>query len=180
MFRRQLLKTITLFSLLLSQAALSLPNDNEQEIIITAQRATLNNLLGIVTYQGNVELTQGTLHMKADHLVLHRTADTQNIDKVIAKGKRAYYSQILNADEPRTEAYANTIEYQASTRNVYLQGNGELIQGQNRFAGEQLRYDLDTETLHADNGQTTLGKEPARIKMVIQPQAIPGKDNKNP
>ena len=47
-----------MWGILLSSSVLALTGDREQPIQIEANQATINNIEGIATYQGNVIVTQ--------------------------------------------------------------------------------------------------------------------------
>lgn len=169
---RHLLNNILLLSCAFySFASNALPEDFEQELVIVSDRAQLDRKSGLVTYSGNVVLTQGTLRIKSDTLTVIRKDEV--FEKAIAEGNQAHYQQQIQANDPLTHADANRIEYIATEQQAILIGNARLQQASNQLSGERIVYDMTTEVVTA--GKSEDG-QPSRIKVVIQPQTA--KDNK--
>lgn len=155
----------------ISTACQALPEDWQQEMVIQSNRAELDRKSGMVVYEGEVTLTQGTLKIAADRLVL--LFDGKHLQQAIADGNPANYEQKVSRDNPVTHATANRIDYFAVSREVAFTGNAELRQDNNRFSGELIRYNINTETVTAsgaDDKQPKNSDEPRqRIRVVIQP-----------
>ena len=80
----------------------ALPQDAEQEMVIFSDTAELDRKAGIVIYKGNVVLTQGTLTINSDRLMILRNGDV--LEKAVAEGKPAVFKQQLSADQGLTTA----------------------------------------------------------------------------
>ncbi|AHK17250.1 lipopolysaccharide transport periplasmic protein LptA [Thalassolituus oleivorans] len=163
----------------ISQLALALPDDWQQEITILSDRAEIDRKAGTVIYEGNVILTQGTLRIESDRLMILRSGNT--LEKAVAEGnngKPARYQQQVTAGKPMTRAHGDRIDYFAARRQVTLTGDSQLEQDGNLFSGEHIVYDMDKETVKADGGtrsdsQATPDSGTSgdrRIKVIIQPQ----------
>jgi lipopolysaccharide export system protein LptA len=170
-----------LASLLLLLASLSshaLPEDWQQEMVIQSDRAELDRKTGMVIYDGKVILTQGTLKIESDRLVL--MFNGKHLQQAIADGNPAYYEQKVSNDKPVTRASATRIDYYAASREIAFSGNAELRQDANRFSGELIRYNINTETVTArgddsKSGNTGTGdNSKQRIRVVIQPEEASG------
>ena len=173
----QLLGTL-LFSLTAPYLHASASTDAEQEITIFSDRAELDRKTGMVVYQGNVILTQGSLKIESDKLTLLRI-DGQ-LQQAIADGKPARYQQAVGETSELTKASGEQINYFADERTIKINGDAELAQEGNLFSGEQIIYDLNNERVMASNqsGQDQPAAAPEqasgeRIKVVIQPQPNP-------
>jgi len=146
-------------------------------MVILSDHAELDRKAGVVIYEGNVILTQGTLRIESERLLIIRTDNT--LEKAVAEGtakKPARYQQQINPGKPLTKAHAQRIDYFARQREVNIQGNAQLQQDGNLFSGERILYDMTKETVSASGGTSTSGQtggngEKQRIKVVIQPQA---------
>ncbi|MCD8523591.1 MAG: lipopolysaccharide transport periplasmic protein LptA [Saccharospirillaceae bacterium] len=175
-----------LFFLCTLPDALALPDDWQQEMTILSDRAELDRKAGVVIYEGNVVLTQGTLRIESDRLLIIRSGDT--LEKAIAEGhsdKPARYQQQINPGKPLTKAHGKRIDYFAQRREITLQGNAQLQQDGNQFSGERILYDMTKETVTASgsthtSGQTNGDSEKQRIKVVIQPQTSPAAAENSP
>lgn len=172
------LKSLTAlpFSLLLAiltSAAQALPEDEQQELVIRSQQAEMDRRTGVVIYQGNVILTQGTLKIEADRLeILH---EGNVLKSAVADGKPARYQQQINVGKPVTYANGKRIEYLSDQREVIITGDANLKQGGDQFSGQRLTYDMNAETVKANGGTSTVKEgeekpEDSRVRMVIQPK----------
>lgn len=166
MFRQRLNNFIGLCSLLLPLHASALQEDWNQEIIILSDRAELDRKSGVVIYQGDVVLTQGTLRIESDRLVVVRNEG--RMEKAIAEGGPARYQQQIKPDTATTHAEAQRIEYLAAEQTAILTGQARLRQESNEITGERIRYNMNTEVVSA--GQHDGAETPSRIRVVIQPQ----------
>ena len=188
MFRNNHRFLAGLFVLCSAASAYALPDDWQQEMVILSDHAELDRKAGVVIYEGNVILTQGTLRIESERLLIIRTDNT--LEKAVAEGtakKPARYQQQINPGKPLTKAHGQRIDYFAQQREIKLQGNAQLQQDGNQFSGENILYDMTKETVTASGGTNTTGQpagdgEKQRIKVVIQPQtpAEPATDNSKP
>lgn len=177
MFRNNHRFLAGLFVLCSAASAYALPDDWQQEMVILSDHAELDRKAGVVIYEGNVILTQGTLRIESERLLIIRTDNT--LEKAVAEGtakKPARYQQQINPGKPLTKAHGQRIDYFAQLREITIQGNARLEQDGNLFSGERILYDMTKETVSASGGTSTSaqgGKESdkQRIKVVIQPQA---------
>jgi len=149
-----------------SAATQALPDDTQQEIRISSDKASLDREKGLIVYTGNVKMQQGTLSIEADRVTLIR--NQQGLQKVTANGKPAKYEQILSENEDKTHAYGNTIIYRTDIEKLTLIENAGLKKSGNLFTGERIVYSIKDQQVQAD-GQSQ-DKSDGRIKMVIQPQ----------
>lgn len=153
--------------------SISLPSDWDQEMVIQSDRAELDRKTGMVIYEGKVELTQGSLKIQSERLLV--IMDNNQLKQAVAEGKPASYQQQVSAGKPLTHAKAQRIDYYADSRELAFTGSAELKQGNNLFSGETIRYQLDNERVTAsgsepanpDSPQSTQPTE--RVRVVIQP-----------
>ena len=72
-----LLSKLTLLALVTTPlTALSLPDDWQQAMTILSDTAEIDRRAGTVIYEGNVILTQGTLKIQAERLLVLRDGDS--------------------------------------------------------------------------------------------------------
>lgn len=152
--------------------AFALPSDMEQEIHISADRAEIDRRQGIVTYLGDVVLTQGTLKIEADRITLHQ--GDEQLDRAVAIGQPARYQQQITEDEPVTMAYGQRIDYLAADNNIHIRGQAHLKQGGNIIRGEHIHYNMLDDIIKALNHDgDESGITTNRIQVIIQPQQAP-------
>lgn len=144
-------------------------------MVIQSDRAELDRKTGMVIYEGDVELTQGTLKIQSDRLMA--IMDGNRLKQAVAEGSPARYEQQVTQDRPVTRATASRIDFYSDSREVTFKGNATLAQEDNLFSGEHIRYELENERVtasgHPPNAappeQGTEGSN-ERIRVIIQPQ----------
>ena len=130
----------------------AVPDDSTQPIQIQADRAQLDERQGTATYVGGVHLTQGTLQVTADRLVI--TSTNGEVVRILAEGVATpvHYSQKAKADQPPLVADARTITYLPRDKRIKLSGNAHLTQGRNKFSGANIDYDIARQFVAASGG----------------------------
>lgn len=156
---------------------MALSTDPEQPLKIGADKATLDNAKGETVYLGNVDIKQGSLHLKAAQVTLFY-GKNKNIHKIVAKtlsskDEPVYFRQLLDNGE-EVKANARQMRYEASRDMLHLEGNAKVWKDKDTVTGEHIVYD-------AKNGQITAQ---GRVNMVIEPVSKPQKksatDSKEP
>ncbi|MCG8670693.1 MAG: lipopolysaccharide transport periplasmic protein LptA, partial [Pseudomonadales bacterium] len=110
-------------------SANALESDKHQPIDIAADNAILDDKAGKAIYRGSVELTQGTLKIVADQLTIE-TGKEGKVEKVIAKGELAHFTQIPNENDKPIEAQANTVEYYVTKEKIVLIEQAKVVQNE--------------------------------------------------
>lgn len=144
-------KYTALLFLIIASSANALPEDANQPIRLTADRATYSERTGTTTYSGNVLITQGTLKIRADNITVNLTPD-RKIASVVATGNNASFEQVISAEKGLAKGQGKKIDYNAQTGIVSLTGNAKLTQGGASFAGNAIRYSLKLGDVEASAG----------------------------
>ncbi len=156
--------TVTLRAVLLllglySVTADALPSDRDQPIQIQADWAELDERKGTATYGGDVRMTQGTMQVRAERLVIYTERD--KVLKILADGSAtspARYEQQPREDQPVLQASAQHIIYVTAEQRIELRGNARLSQKNNQFMGGVIEYSIARELVTANSGQSTGGR----------------------
>ncbi|MBV0933070.1 lipopolysaccharide transport periplasmic protein LptA [Marinobacterium weihaiense] len=160
------LKAILLTTLLgLPLLAQALPEDRQQPIRISADRATLNERTGITVYTGNVEIVQGTMVIRGARVELHRS--DAGVQRIISTGKPAQFQQQPSHDQPLTKAYGERMDYRVNQQEVTITRSARVDQGQDSFTGERIVYNMEKAIVNAFGSDSESGQ---RVQMVIQPK----------
>lgn len=138
-------------------------SDFEQSVNVTANKFGGSLDEKTLIYSGNVSVSQGTLLIKADKLVIDSSAG-KGKEVFIASGEPAVYSQTLEGDKP-IQANANEIRYDFATRVLTLTGKAEINQSGSLVQSAKIQYDLEKQTLNAESG----GKE-ERVSTIFTPE----------
>jgi lipopolysaccharide export system protein LptA len=152
----------------------ALPDDREQEIKITADQALRNEKDGMTVYKGNVELSQGSLHISADKITIYRVVE--EADRIVAKGRPAEMQQQPDPEKAPIRAQAEIIEYYKDEARVHLKQDAQIEQEGSRVTGETIDYYIDEQLVKAGSNST---REDSRVEVVIPAQAVQknGADN---
>ena len=131
---------ILLLSIMASSIALALPNDSEQPISIKAERSSLDNAQGFLTYDGQVAFVQGSITILSDHLEVHLLDG--RIVYVQATGNPAEFRQMTQADGTMLVASGNLLRYDVASQNLHIDTSAVIIEGENRMSGGIIDYNL--------------------------------------
>lgn len=151
-----------LLALLAVSTAQAKSTDRDQPMDIAAdQTDALISDDSESTLMGNVNITQGSLTVKADQAIIQRKAG--EITQVTLTGSPATLTQVSDTGEPMA-ARARRIVYTMSSEIVLLTGNVEIEQPRGTLRGESVKYDINT-------GRLDGGGDGNRVQMRITPKA---------
>lgn len=154
---------LTVALLTVSLPGWSLPEDREQPIHIESNRAERQERTGLTIYEGNVVITQGTIRLEADKVVVH--SENNQAVRLEATGNPARYQQILEHGDPPVHARSLLIDYRMKEDKLILSRDAQLEQEGSTITGERIEYDLLEEIIRAQGDLE--GRQ--RIHMVIPP-----------
>lgn len=159
---RLLKRLLLLAALLLAPPLMALESDRRQPIDIRARQVVVDEQRGYSEYTGDVTLTQGSLRVTGDRLVVHLEGD--RLQRIIVEGRPATLIQTPAPEQPPVHASARRMEYEVASRTIRLDREAQVLQGPNRFRGEHLIYDIAAATVKARAGE-------GRVHITIQPPA---------
>lgn len=152
----------------------ALPDDRDQPIHITADKALRDEKKGVTIYSGNVQMKQGSMELEADTLTIYHTADEAN--EIIAEGHPAKIRHQPELDKEVVNGHANVITYYRSEERVHLQTDARIEQEGAIVDGDSIEYLIAEELITAESDQTREGN---KVVVVIPPN-LQEKDNKTP
>lgn len=158
--------TLLLCAALPFGSAQALPSDQSQPVSLEADRATYNERTGITTYTGNVLITQGSIRIEADSIVVNLTRE-RSIKDAVAKGRPARFQQQISSDKGIARGEGQAITYDAEAGILTLTGNALLTQDGAKFSGNSIRYSITQGDVEAQ------GNAQNRVKIVIPPNQNP-------
>lgn len=145
--------------------------DIDQQIIIKSKRQASDLKNKIASYLDDVEITQGSLSIKADIVQVVSQTDTEN--KIyIASGKPAIFKQLLDDGQP-INLKANKIKYEPAKHLITISGNASVSQEGSLVSGNIIIYNTLTEQLTAESKTNS----DESVTTILQPQL---KDKTNP
>lgn len=145
-------------------AAQALPEDRDQPIQIEADSAELDQNAGVITYNGNVVVVQGTMRLVADTgKIFLQEGQFQRME---ATGSPTTFRYKPDVDKEVIDGEGRKVVYNVDTGKVTVTDNARFTQGQDVFNGDFIEYDLATNVIRADS------KDGGRIRLVIQPKTV--------
>lgn len=133
----------------------------EQEIVIRADRATLNQTSGFAIYQGKAELHQGARALQADWLKIE-LKDGQPL-RIEARG-----TPVELLDGESMEARGNHLIYDVPERRIRIYEQAYVNHQGRIFEGAELEYNLDSKQVDARGGDD----EDGRVRLVIPAEEL--------
>ncbi len=157
--------------------AYALRNDAQQPIEIEADSMVLDEQPGISRYTGQVILTQGSIRITAEELVIYTEAgELQKMEMQGTTQQRASFKQ-LSEDGAEVTGHAMRMEYRAAKSHLILLENAELKQNNNFVQSQRIDYNTRQNSLIAGqnrpNNKEPKGENPERVRIVITPDDGP-------
>tara|TARA_B100000242_G_scaffold70297_1_gene44293 strand:- start:1028 stop:1525 length:498 start_codon:yes stop_codon:yes gene_type:complete len=154
-----------IFSVLMifySSLVLSIDSDKDKPIFLESDSAKWDENSQKSTYRGNVVVTQGTMLLTGDLLVV--TSKNNEINNMIITGEKSTYKQKTRSGKiVNGEAYE--IQYFVENSEIIFLNDAVLTQAKNVVKSNKIIYLTDTENIIAGDKK---GK--SRVKMTIEPK----------
>ena len=155
---------LAVLCLLVSGPLHALKTDRQEPLDVKADTTggTLGD--GTATLQGNVEIRQGSLWVRADVADVSKTEG--RVQHIALSGQPVRLQQEIE-NEGLVTAEAAQIEYEVATGIVTLTGNADVTHPQYQISGEKLVYDMN-----AQHFQGQGGGENGRIQIRLDPELL--------
>ena len=166
---------VLLLTLLFAGPVLAERADRDKPVNLEADRATVENANRTSVFTGNVVLTQGTLIIRADKMVVKE--DSGGFQHATAFGNLVSFRQKRDGRDEYIEGWSERMEYDSKADKVQLFKKARLKRGQDEVEGDYISYDAVSEFFQVTGGQektdTQTNSNPApagRVRIVIQPK----------
>lgn len=144
--------------------------DRDKPIHIESDKMSLDNAKRISIFEGQVDLTQGTLHVIAEKAVV--TEDEAGNKFCVATGHLASFRQKRDGTNEYVEGYGERIEYNTLSEKIDLFVRARVKRDQDDVRGDHITYNTQTEIFRVNSPQLT-----GRVRATLQPKA---KETKSP
>lgn len=144
--------------------------DRNQPVNIEANKVTVDDRNKVHVFDGNVILTQGTLTIKGDKLVV--TQDSEGFQKGVATsgaGGLARFRQKRDGKPDFVEGEAERIEYDSKAEKARLFNRAWVKSAGDEVRGQYIEYDGYTENYLVNNGPNS-SPTGGRVSATIQPK----------
>jgi lipopolysaccharide export system protein LptA len=144
--------------------------DHDKPLNIEADRMSLDNANHVSIFDGKVELTQGTLRVVAEKIVV--TEDATGHKYCVATGHLASFRQKRDGANEYVEGYGERIEYNTLIQKIDLYVRARVKRDQDDVRGDHITYSTQTEIFRVSSPENT-----GRVRATLQPK---NKDSQNP
>ena len=170
---KKIIKNIFVISLLTnlsSHPSFAEVEDSDQPIEIEADTMMVEETKNTSTYEGKVILTQGSLVINADKLIIRE--DRQGFQHSTSIGKPTTFKQKMKGSDEFIEGKALRIEYDGHMDKIHLYEEAFVKKGDDEVWGDYIMYDATSEFAQAlsrkDNSNSSEKK--GRTKAIIKPK----------
>ena len=160
---RRLPGSLLLILSLLPMQIFALSSDSQQPIAVEADSLEVRDQENISIYQGNVSLTQGSLEVNSERLVIYFN-EARELVLMEMTGAPARF-RLLDDDRQELRGHAEKINYSVSKSLLELLGNARFSHSGDSIEGSEIRVNTETNSIQAGSPDTD-----ERVKMLIQPK----------
>lgn len=165
-----------LFLIFFSSIVLAERADRDKPIHLEADHATVEDYkrkgeFRTSIFTGNVVLTQGTLVLRADKVIMKE--DAAGYRYATAYGDLVSYRQKRDGVNEYVEAWSKRAEYDDKTDKIELFGSARLKRGADEVEGDYIFYDIASDFFQVSGRQQSENDKNSdhRVRAVIQPKA---------
>lgn len=148
------------------------PADRDQPINLEADRVTVDDARQISTFTGSVRLSQGSLLILGDKIIV--TQSKRGSMHIEAHGKTASFRQKREAAEGYVEGYGERITYDTTSETLLLDVQARLKRDRDEVTGEHITYNAKTDLFQVNAGESGTDTAPQqRVRVILQPKPKP-------
>ena len=171
-YKNKYIYYVFVISILVCHLAISEEADSDKPIEIEADTMTVEETKNTSTYEGDVILTQGSLLINADKLIIRE--DRQGFQHSTSIGNPTTFRQKMEGSDEYIEGKALRIEYDGHMDKIHLYEKAFVKRGDDEVWGDYIMYDATSEFAQAlsrkdENGSKT---KKGRTKAIIKPKKI--------
>lgn len=150
--------------------------DREKPIQMEADRVVVDDQNQTSTFEGNVQMRQGTLFIEATKIVV--VQDKSGGSEMTATGQLAHFRQKRDGVNEYTEGFGERIVYDSTAETANFYGQARVKREGDDVRGEHIIYSTKTGVFQVfgsgnQNEDTT---NTGRVTIVIQPKSKTPKD----
>lgn len=158
------------FLLLPAPACFAERADRDKPINLEADKVLIDDMQQVSTFTGNVRLSQGSLLIRGDKIVV--TQDKDGFKHATAYGKSAEFRQKRDGSDSYVEGYGERIEYDTQAETLDLYKQARLKRDQDEVHGEHITYNAKTDIFQVAGSSANSGDNPPqRVRAVLQPKS---------
>jgi lipopolysaccharide export system protein LptA len=157
------------FLLLCMPACFAELADHDKPLLLEADQVLMDDANKISTFTGNVQLTQGTLLIRGDKIIVIQ--DNDGFKHGTVYGNIASFRQKREGLDEYVEGSGERIEYDTRAEVVDFYAQARVKRGLDEVRGEHITYNIKTEIFQVNSdGTSSAGAPPKRVRAVLQPK----------
>lgn len=153
-----------------SLPALALTGDTDQPIHIESDQQSLDMQGNVATFTGNVIVTQGSIKINADKVVVTRPAGEKGKETIDGYGNPATFYQMQDNGKP-VKGHASKMHYEVASDLVVLTGAAYLEQLDSNIKGDKITYLVKEQKMQA------FSEKGKRVTTVLVPSQLQDKSS---
>lgn len=159
-----------------ASTAFAVKADRDQPLSFAADSARVDEAQKLNILSGNVEISKGTMVVKADRVEIRQNADgTQSASAFGGTGGKAYFSQKRDGVNESIEGEAERVDYDGKADTVRFSGKAVMrrlkdTRTSDEVSGQTIVYDNRTSVFQV-LGSNTPGVSSGRVRGVITPRS---------
>lgn len=157
-----------LLVLLCTDHALAEQADRDKPVHLEADQVLIDDARQFKSFEGRVQLLQGTLHIQADRIEVRE--DAEGYQHLTATGHPAKFRQRYEGSEEYAEGYGERIEYDTRAETVDFYDHARVKRGQDEVQGARITYSTKTEVFQASSDSASQTPGNNRVRAVLQPK----------
>ncbi len=145
--------------------------DRDKPMHLEANRVIVDDARQISSFEGRVQLIQGTLLIQSDKIVV--SEDAQGFQHMTATGRPVKFRQRYEGSDDFAEGYGERIEYDTRNDTVDFFEQARVKRGQDEVSGAHITYSTRTEVFEVRGDPASANDEyspNSRAHAVIQPK----------
>lgn len=146
--------------------------DRDKPLHLESDQMLMDDAQQVSTFTGNVQLTQGTLLIRGDKIVV--TEDKEGYKHGTAYGHTASFRQKREGLDEYVEGYGERIEYDTRAETVDFYVQARVKRDLDEVRGEHITYSQQTEIFQVHSGTAAGNAAPKRVRAVLQPKPKEG------
>ena len=148
--------------------------DRNKPLQMEADRVTVDDAKQTSTFEGGVQMRQGTLLIEATKIVVKQ--DKQGYSQVTATGQLAHFRQKREGINEFAEGYGERIEYDSIAETVNIFGQARVKREGDDVQGEHIIYSTKNGVFQVfgTNINNPHKAEKGRVTITIQPKSKAG------
>ncbi len=152
--------------------------DRDKPVHLEADQVLIDDARQFKSFEGRVQLIQGTLIIQADRIEVRE--DAGGYQHLTATGHPAKFRQRYEGSEEYAEGYGERIEYDTRAETVDFYDHARVKRGQDEVQGAHITYSTQTEVFQASGNNSSQKPGNDRVRAVLQPKRDKPAENSKP